>query len=328
MADVPRIVSLISSATEILYLLGLGDQVVGISHECDYPSEVTTKPRLTRAHIDASDASHGIDEQVRAMTAANLPLYAIDVEGIAALRPQLIVTQAQCDVCAVRYEDVVSAVRDHPALRGTQVLALNPMSLCDVLDDIQRVGRAAGVTHTAQAVVQRLQARIDAVRSVTSRLPAGEVPRTACLEWIDPPMLAANWTPEIVELAGGQPGLTVGGRHSTYADWHEIVRYDPQAVVVMPCGFDLPRAIAEARHLPLRDGWSQLSAVRDLRVWAVDGNAYFNRSGPRLVESLEILAHLLHPQHCEPPRLHSGRAWQRLRTHGDELLPCSEPCPS
>jgi iron complex transport system substrate-binding protein len=324
MADVRRIVSLISSATEMLYLLGLGDRVVGVSHECDYPPDVACKPRLTRSNIDASAESRDIDDQVRTMTGASAPLYTIDAAALAALRPQLIVTQAQCDVCAVRYEDVVSAVRDQPALEGAQVLALNPLSLSDVLQDIQRVGQAAGEPHAADSVVRRLQTRIDAVRSLTADLASSDIPRTACLEWIDPPMLAANWTPQIVELAGGEPGLTVGGRHSTYADWQQIVQYDPQAIVVMPCGFDLPRAIAEARSLPRRDGWPRLSAVRDQRVWAVDGNAYFNRSGPRLVDSLEILAHLLHPQRCPAPRLASGRAWQRLRTHGPELLPCGE----
>jgi iron complex transport system substrate-binding protein len=314
-----RIVSLISSATEILYLLGLGERVVGVSHECDYPLDVAGKPRLTRSLVEAAAASRAIDEEVRLLSAEQSALYAIDVEGLAALEPDLIITQAQCDVCAVRYEDVVAAVRETPVLHGTPVLALNPSRLADVLDDIVRVGEATGVVAVAREAVARLTARIEQVRSRSGELAAEKRPRVTCLEWIDPPMLAANWTPELVTMAGGEPGLVVAGQHSGYADWAEILRYDPEIVVIMPCGFDLARAIVESQVLPGVAGWMQLSAVREGRVFAVDGNAYFNRSGPRLVESLEILAHLFHGELFEPPAI-EPRAWQRLATRGAAMV--------
>ena len=316
-----RIVSLISSATEILYLLGLGDRVVGVSHECDYPPLVARKPRLTRSLVASAASSHAIDDQVRSLAADQSALYAIDVDRLASLRPDLIITQAQCDVCAVRYEDVVAAVRDTPALQGTPVLALNPSRLADVLDDIVRIGQATAANGPAREAVAMLTVRIEQVRSQTRGLSSTGRPRVACLEWIDPPMLAANWTPELVAMAGGEPGLVVAGQHSGYADWNEIAKYDPQIVVIMPCGFDLERAIVEARVLPGVPQWSTLSAVREERVFAVDGNAYFNRSGPRLVDSLEILAHLFHPDLFEPPLAEPQRTWRRLATRAGSLLP-------
>ncbi len=316
-----RIVSLISSATEMLYLLGLGDRVVGISHECDYPPHVATKPRLTRSLVDSFASSPAIDSQVRSLSASGAALYAIDVERLAGLRPDLIITQAQCDVCAVRYEDVAAAVRETPSLRNTQVLALNPHSLLEVFDDIARIGQSTASQAAAGEVIGRLQARVDTVRAATATLGPSQIPRSACLEWIDPPMLSANWTPELVQMAGGQLGLAVAGQHSTYTSWDQIVPYDPQVVIIMPCGFDLERTIVEAQELPTWPGWAGLSAVRDGRVFAVDGNAYFNRSGPRLVDSLEILGHLFHPELFPPPWADPQQAWRRLETRGGALEP-------
>jgi iron complex transport system substrate-binding protein len=316
-----RIVSLISSATEILYLLGLGDRVVGVSHECDYPPETALKPRLTRSLVESSASSREIDDQVRALSSSQSALYTIDAEQLTVLAPELIITQAQCDVCAVRYEDVVSAVRNSQRLGHTRILALNPRSLDDVFDDVLRIGAATDVEPAARRTLAELRHRVEAVRSKTAAIPRSEFPRAACLEWIDPPMLAANWTPELIEMAGAEPGLTLGGEHSTYANWEQIVQYDPQVVVIMPCGFDLERAIVEAQVLPRLAGWGQLSAVCNHRVFATDGNAYFNRSGPRLVDSLEVLAHLFHPERFAPPLAEPQRAWRRLEARGDALVP-------
>jgi iron complex transport system substrate-binding protein len=316
-----RIVSLISSATEILYLLGLGDRVVGVSHECDYPSQVLLKPRLTRSLVDAASSSRAIDTSVRSLWSSQSALYTIDAEQLASLAPDLIITQAQCDVCAVRYEDVVSAVRGMANLEHAHVLALNPQSLDDVFDDILRIGQAAGAADAARDVRARLEARVHAVRTKAARAPRSDIPRVVCLEWIDPPMVAANWTPGLVECAGGRPGLTVGGQHSTYADWDQIVAYDPRVILIMPCGFDLERTIVEAQVLPHQRRWAQLSAVRDRRVFAIDGNAYFNRSGPRLVDSLEILGHLFHPRIFSPPLDEPQQAWRRLETRASALVP-------
>jgi iron complex transport system substrate-binding protein len=210
-APATRIVSLISSATEILYLLGLGERVVGVSHECDYPPEVAHKPRLTRSLVDSAVASGAIDEQVRTMAASQMALYAIDVERLAELAPDLIVTQAQCDVCAVRYDDVVAAVRETPALRQAEVLALNPRSILDVLDDIERV---AGAVHDERIAVNATLLKTSYLLMLlgwqikSAELAQTDRPRVICLEWIDPPMVAANWMPELIALAGADPGLS------------------------------------------------------------------------------------------------------------------------
>jgi iron complex transport system substrate-binding protein len=314
-----RIASLISSATEILYLLGLEECVVGVSHECDHPPQIAGLPRLTRSLVDSAAASRDIDDQVRTLAGQQSALYEIDAELLAAIAPDLIITQAQCDVCAVRYEDVMSAVRDSPALKHTQVLALNPSRLADVLNDIRRIGAAAGVEQKAAETIRLLTARVALVRDVTSPLAADERPRVACLEWVDPPMLAANWTPELVAWAGGNDGLPVDGRHSSYADWDAIAGFDPQVIVILPCGFDVERAVVEAQVLPALPQWNSLTAVRSGRVYAADGNAYFNRSGPRLVDSLEILARLFHPALFAPQAEHD-RACRRLRTQGKALV--------
>ncbi|MGD9723207.1 MAG: ABC transporter substrate-binding protein [Pirellulales bacterium] len=324
MAGHQRIVSLISSATEILFLLELGERVVGVSHECDFPPAVAALPRLTRARIVASASSRAIDQQVRELSATSAALYEIDVDRLAALKPDLIITQAQCDVCAVRYEDVVSAVQATPALAVAEILALNPHSLSEVLDDIERVARAVRDDAVARrgAALKAEKVEFLAQRQCqAAAIPSGEVPRVICLEWIDPPMVAANWTPELVAWSGGQPGLSRAGAHSTYADWQQIVDYDPQVLVIMPCGFDLDRAIDEAQVLSRFAGWHALSAVRCGRVYAVDGNAYFNRSGPRLIDSLEILGQLVQPRYFPRPiDERAARAWRRMDTRGAALV--------
>jgi iron complex transport system substrate-binding protein len=313
MAMPRRIVSLLSSATEILYALGLGDRVAAVSHECDYPPAVLHKPEVTFSHVQSAAPSGAIDQQVRSLSEAGLPLYQIDVELLAALRPELIVTQAQCDVCSVRYADVLAAVAAQPALRDTTVLALNPQSLSDILADVERVGVAAGCPDRAAEVSEKLSARVARVRDATAGLSESQRPRVACIEWIEPLMLAANWVPEIVELAGGKNLLSQAGRHSTYTAWSDLAELDPQRILVMPCGFDLPRTIAESAALARLPGWKTLSAVRGSRVFAVDGSAYFNRSGPRIVDSLEILAHLVHPQRFGPPQgVDANAAWRQL----------------
>jgi iron complex transport system substrate-binding protein len=235
------------------------------------------------------------------MLASGETLYGIDAALLAELQPDLIVTQAQCDVCAVRYADVVDLVSSTLELANTKVVALNPMSLTDVLADIRRVAEAAGVAARGEEVVAQLSHRIAKIQRATECLSPGQRPRTALIEWTNPIMLAGNWMPELLELAGGQCALTTAGRHSGYIAWDKIVAFDPEVIVVAPCGFDLPRSLEEAASLPALPAWKNLSAVRNRRVYVADGNAYFNRSGPRLVDSLEILAHLLHPERVSPP---------------------------
>jgi iron complex transport system substrate-binding protein len=295
------IVSLLSSATEMLFALGLGNRVVAVSHECDWPAEATQRPRATFSRVDSSQGSGAIDDQVKAMLASGETLYGIDAALLADLQPDLIVTQAQCDVCAVRYADVVDLVSSIPALTNTKIVALNPMSLADVLNDIRQVAEAAGVAVRGEEVVAQLSHRIAKIQRATESLSLGERPRTALIEWTNPIMLAGNWMPELLALAGGQCSLTAAGSHSGYITWDKIVAFDPEVIVIAPCGFDLPRSLAEAASLPALEAWKNLSAVRRNRVYVADGNAYFNRSGPRLVDSLEILAHLLHPERVPPP---------------------------
>jgi iron complex transport system substrate-binding protein len=288
-----RIVSLISSATEMLYALGLGDNVVAVSHECDWPPEITKKPRATTSNIDASRPSGEIDVQVRSKLAAGEPLYGIDGDLIAALRPGLIVTQAQCDVCAVRLDDVRAMIATRPELQATQLVSLQPNRLDEIFEDVLRVGEATGAAAAAEDFVAELKARVARVRqNVARQLQSQPRRRVAIIEWTEPLMLAGNWTPELVEIAGGYCPLAIAGEHSRYHNWSEVAAFDPEAIVVAPCGFDLQRAILEARPLQRLPGWQDTSAARAGRIFALDGNAYLNRSGPRIVDTLEILAEL------------------------------------
>ena len=324
-----RIVSLISSGTEILFALGLGPQVLAVSHECDFPRAAQKLPRLTRSLIDSSCASSQIDAEVRRRQGAGKSLYEIDAELLCRLEPELIVTQAQCDVCAVRLADVVELVESRSELAGSQIVALNPQSLGDVLADIGRVGAAAGVQSAADALVTRLRARVAAVEQATSSLVEISRPTVVCIEWVQPLMTAGNWTPELIGLAGGLSRLAVTGRHSEYVTWDAIRSLNSEVLLVAPCGFDLARSQIEAASLANLPGYPELRSVRGGRAFVLDGNAYLNRSGPRLVESLELLASLIHPELFGSGKygsglsgsglnderageLAEGRAWSRL----------------
>jgi iron complex transport system substrate-binding protein len=292
-----RIVSLLSSATEMLCGLGLVDQLLAVGHECDWPSEVLAKPKATASAIDSSQPSESIDRQVKERLFQGLPLYSVDAELLARLGPDLIVTQAQCDVCAVRYQDVVDAVNAIPELASTKVIALNPHTIDDVLADIAALGQVTDRISQASTWLGELRQRIAAIRHVTHPLAPDHRTRVAIIEWTQPLMLAANWTPQLLQWAGGDCPLTVQGQHSTYADWRQVAQFDPQVIIVAPCGFGLDRAIDETKKLAeARSEWATLRAVQTGRVFAMDGNAYLNRSGPRLVDTLEILARLVQPE--------------------------------
>lgn len=305
-----RIVSLISSATEMLFGLGLEESIVGVSHECDYPAAATRLPRATFTNIVADVPGDMIDQQVKELVAAGKPLYEIDIDLLIDLQPDLIVTQAQCDVCAVRYDDVVAAVSNEPRLKQAQLIALNPQSLEDVLEDIRRLSAATDRTAAAAEYVAGLESRIEAVRSRTAAIPESQRPLTACIEWIEPMMIAGNWTPDLIALAGGRQAWAVAGRHSTYTAWDDVRAADPEVIVVMPCGFDLSRTLCEAASLSELPGWRELTAVRSGQTFAVDGNALFNRSGPRLVDSLELLAGLVQPELFGRPD--ASKLWRML----------------
>lgn len=317
----PRIVSLLPAATEIVAALGLRRALVGRSHECDEPADVATLPALTAPRIDAAAPSRQIHEQVgRAMTeaAGAAALYALDVNALARLEPDLVLTQAACAVCAVAADDVRAAV----ARSGVpaRVLELSPATLADVYADILAVGAATGTLAKAREVVARLRAR---VRSVACRVQACQgqrpgsasagggppawgdrpgrlasetlAPRVAIIEWLDPPMAAGNWVPELVALAGGVDPLGKAGGHSHWIEWDDVIAADPDVVVLAPCGFTVDRVVAEAATPAIRNRLKMLRAFRTGRVWAMDGHHLLNRPGPRLVDSLEVLAEIVHP---------------------------------
>jgi iron complex transport system substrate-binding protein len=285
-----RIVSLLASATEIVCALGLEDLLVGRSHECDYPESINCLPVCTAPKFAVTGSSADIDRRVKETLQSDTSVYEVDAALLDEQRPDVVITQAQCEVCAVSLRDVQAAVarmRTRP-----RVVSLNPNSLAEVWDDVRAVAAGCGVPARGEELVADLQVRMRAVVERASGLPR---PTVACIEWIDPLMAAGNWVPELVELAGGINLFGEAGKHSPWMTWEDLVGRDPDVIVVLPCGFDLERTRAELPALTARPGWSELKAVRAGRVWAADGNAYFNRPGPRLAEALEMLAEAFHP---------------------------------
>ena len=286
-----RIVSLLPSATEIVCALGAGDQLVGISHECDFPPSVRGLPALTRARIDSSASSRAIDTAVRAVIRDALSIYAVDDAQLASLAPDVIVTQDLCEVCAVSLDDVRAAVARLAHRDDVAIVSLSPTRLADVLGDVERVAAALGDPDRGALVRARLQARIDDIARRAGAL--GTRPRVATLEWIEPLMLGGTWMPELVELAGGVAAGAAAGAPAPTISVADLVRLSPEVVVIKACGFTLERTLAE-RHIIERDIVAPLAGRA--RIYATDGNAYFNRPGPRLVESTEILAACIHPE--------------------------------
>jgi iron complex transport system substrate-binding protein len=302
-----RIVSLIPSSTEIVYELGFGDQLVGRSHECDYPANVTTLPICTESKLDLKGTSQQIDQRVKTVLQESLSVYRVYGEVLKSLQPDVIITQTQCEVCAVSFNDVERAAcewLDKPA----NIVALEPNALADVFADIQRVADALGVPETGAAKIAEMQARMAAIAERAQ--PLSQKPTIACVEWIDPLMAAGNWMPELVEMAGGVNLFGEAGKHSPWMTWEELHAKDPDVIVMLPCGYDMERTLGELSILSSKPGWNHLRAVEDQQVYVTDGNQYFNRPGPRLVESLEILAEILHPEVFHFG--HEGRGWQRL----------------
>lgn len=302
MALRPQIVSLLSSATEILYALDVQDQLAGISHECDYPAAALEKPQVTVSHIDETLTSSQIDEQVRSNLKLRQSLYGLDAQLLSELSPDLIITQAQCEVCAIHYDEVVELVAATAALAETKILALQPRCWQDVFRDIMAVGTAVGCRNKAIQLVESLQGRLDRVAEILKR-NKDQPPRVVCIEWIEPLMVAGNWVPTLVELAGGVHGVSVENLPSQYETWSDVIAFDPEVIVVCPCGFGLNRARQEMHQLQQVAGWQEISAVKNQRVFVLDGNSHVNRSGPRLVESVEILAHLFYPDDVPAPHL-------------------------
>jgi iron complex transport system substrate-binding protein len=286
-----RIVSLLPSATEIVCALGLDDSLVGVTHECDFPPHVRKLPKVTRTLIPQDASSSQIDSFVRERLKTQKALYTLDLAILEKLRPDLIVTQALCDVCAVAEEEVRAAAC---TLAGRpRVINLEPATLADVFDALRRVAAAAGVESRATEVIESLQARVQAVVARTEQL--ANRPRVTLLEWIDPPFSCGHWNPELVRLAGGVEGLVREGSPSRTLRWHEVLDWQPEILVLACCGFSEERTLQDLPILRSYPDWCKLPCAVNGRVYVVDGSAYFSRPGPRLVDSLEILANLLHP---------------------------------
>lgn len=302
-----RIVSLIPSATEILAALGLTNAIVGRSHECDYPPEVQDRPVCTQARLNSNAPSSEIHDDVNKLLQSALSIYQIKTDVLEQLQPTHILTQDQCDVCAVSLLEVEKAVA---TLIHSQpkIISLQPNVLADIWTDIERVADATGIN--SQRLLEELKSRIRICQQKTQKLSANERPSVACIEWTDPLMTAANWIPELVVLAGGQPLFSVVGQPSPKILWQNLVVTDPAVIIFMPCGFDLNRTRQEAMPLTQHSEWQNLHAVQTGRVYITDGNSYFNRPGPRLVDSLEILAETVHPEIFQYG--YKGTGWDAL----------------
>jgi iron complex transport system substrate-binding protein len=295
-----RICSLLPSGTEILYSLGLDDQIVAVTHECDFPPETASKPRITEDLIDHSALTgKEIDHHVSSNIGRHGTIYRLKQDLLESLEPNLIITQELCEVCAVSYREVQHAAR---VLHGrTKIVSLEPNSLDDVLDTILLVGELTGRQQMAQNNVRELRARLDRVRE---RVRGLRRPRVYAMEWLDPPFSGGHWVPEMVEIAGGDEVLGKAGGKSERITAERILEANPEVIVLMPCGFSLERTIEEYRRTNFLPGWAGWSG----QVYAVDGSSYFNRSGPRLIDGVEILADIFHPRGSHEP----NRNFKRL----------------
>jgi iron complex transport system substrate-binding protein len=286
-----RIVSLLPSATEIICSLGLEEQLVGVTHECDWPPSVQRLRKVTRTLIPTDASSAEIDRLVRERLGTNRALYTLDMEALEELAPDLIVTQALCDVCAVAEEEVNAAACSLPG--RPKVINLEPESLREVIECVALVAGAAGVPEVGSRVMLELYRRANAVAQRSGRIVRR--PRAMLLEWIDPPFGCGHWSPELVRMAGAMEGIGREGEKSRRCNWSEVLAWKPEVMVIACCGMTVERTMEDIPILQSYQGWANLPCVRDDRVFIVDGAAYFSRPGPRLVDSLEILAHAIHP---------------------------------
>jgi iron complex transport system substrate-binding protein len=304
-----RIVSLLPAATEILYAIGAGDSVVGVTHECDFPADAARKPKLIRPRVDPLASPAELDRQVREFVERGESIYAVDAELLTSLAPDLIVTQDLCHVCAASPEDLASALSRLPRERAPRVLTFTPRNLSDVWAAIREIGEAVGRASAANALASELAQSVVAIEGAMSNVSTR--PRVLCMEWFDPPYCGGHWVPEMVRLAGGIDPFGRESEPSVPIPWEQIFEAQPEVVVLMSCGYDLARNVEVWKTSRQPAGWSDLPAVRNGRVYAVDANAYFSRSGPRLAEGVAVLANLLHPERAIPFRVESER-WRQI----------------
>ena len=304
MTSSPRIISLLPSATEIVASLGFAEHLVGRSHECDFPAGVETLPICSSTKVPAQGTSYEIDERVKEIVAEGLSVYRVDVDRLRELQPDLILTQTQCAVCAVTPRDLEDALCAWTGARPA-MLSLEPNDLADVWNDVRHVGEALGVLQRAENLVGSLNERLANLRDRSSL--AASRPTVAAIEWLGPLMAGGNWMPELIEMAGGRSLFARAGEHSDWLDWTSLIEADPEVILLVPCGFKIAQTIRDLNLLTENPGWANLRAVRQRQVFLIDGHHFFNRPGPRLVESAEIVAEILNPDRFSFG--HRGTGW-------------------
>lgn len=302
-----RLLPLISSGTEIVHALGLGEFQVGRSHECDFPPKVLELPICTRPAIPVHGSSAEIDTLVKDRVRRALSVYDVDARLIRELGPTHIITQTQCEVCAVSLADVERALQNEFATTA-KVISLQPYALADVWTDIRRIAEACEESQRGERLLAELQERMKNIQE--RAMQAQHCPSVAAIEWLEPLMAGGNWVPELIEMANGHNLFGIAGQHAPWMTWEQLVQADPDIIVVLPCGFDIPRTRSEMHWVSNRPEWSDLAAVQQGNVFVCDGNQFMNRPGPRLVESLQIFAEILHPE-LFPPML-EGTGWEKF----------------
>lgn len=306
-SKVQRIISLLPSTTEVIYALGCGANLVGRSHECDYPSAAHHLPICSTPKFNPDGTSYALDQRLKALLQEGLAIYRVDAKQLDHLAPDLIVTQAHCEVCAVELHQVEQAVH-HFVSSQPRIVAVSPNTLADIWQDIHQLATALDVPLAGAKLCSTLQQALAQLATQTKAIT--HQPSIACIEWIDPLMGAGNWMPELVKLAGGHNIFGNTGTHSPWLEWQDLLNADPEVILIAPCGFSLKKTRQEIKHLKHYPNWSQLQAVAQGRVYLADGNQYFNRPGPRVVESVEILAEILHGDRCRFG--HNGTGWELL----------------
>jgi len=288
-----KIISLLPAATEIVCALGLEENLIGRSHECDFPPSVKRLPICSDANIPDNLSSAAIDIKVKELLTDALSIYTVKREVIKQLAPDVVITQAQCDVCAVSLKEVEEALEDYLDKEST-IISLQPDSLRAIFNNIREVAAVLDVADRSEQLIEDLQERVDIIRHKLKFME--NKPTIACIEWLGPMMVSGNWVPELVSIAGGVPILAENGKHSPYVKWEDIQQQNPDVIVVMPCGFSIGRTMKEVDLLLQLPGFSEMKAVKNDRFYIADGNQYFNRPGPRIVDSIEILAEIIHPK--------------------------------
>ena len=301
-----RVLSLLSSTTEIIYALGCGDRLVGRSHECDYPEEVSELPICTIPKFNVDGTSREVDDEVKSLVQSALSIYYINEKLLKELKPDIIFTQSQCEVCAVSVSDVENALKNITGL-SSRVISVEPNSVEDIFNDILTIAEILNVRKKGKELVESIKTKIDNTEKIVYQKSS---PSVAAIEWIDPLMAAGNWVPQLIRVAGGKNLFGEEGKHSPWMKYNDLLDQDPEIIIVMPCGYDINKSLIEIKTLESKKDWGSLKAVSNRNVYITDGNQFFNRPGPRIIESLEILLEIIHPELSESK--HIGSGWVRL----------------